>query len=134
MGRWAAERGYVDVTGVDVVPPADVVGDVRDWRALGLAAHSFDVVIAFEVVEHGDYAEAIHDLLKPEGRLMATTPVPRFDWACRIAERLGLFQKRTSPHTHLVDLRKFPRFDCAERVIKGGISQWAVLTPQAVSR
>jgi 2-polyprenyl-3-methyl-5-hydroxy-6-metoxy-1,4-benzoquinol methylase len=129
VGRWAAEHGYADVTGVDVVPPADVVGDVRDWHALGLAAHSFDVVIAFEVVEHGDYADAIHELLKPDGRLMATTPVPRFDWVCRIAENVGLFQKRTSPHSHLVDLRQFPRFDCAERVVRGGVAQWAVLRP-----
>jgi 2-polyprenyl-3-methyl-5-hydroxy-6-metoxy-1,4-benzoquinol methylase len=133
VGRWAHEHGYADVTGVDVVPPADVVGDIREWRALGLAAHSFDVVIAFEVVEHGDYADAIRDLLKPDGRLMATTPVPRFDWVCRIAENVGLFQKRTSPHSHLIDLRQFPGFDCAERVVRGGIAQWAVLRPLPVS-
>lgn len=129
VGQWAKDHGYADVTGVDVVPPADVVGDVREWRSLGLAEHSFDVVIAFEVVEHGDYSDAIHDLLKPHGRLMATTPVPHLDWACRIGERVGLFQKRTSPHTHLVDLRRFPRFDCTERVVKGGVAQWAVLRP-----
>jgi 2-polyprenyl-3-methyl-5-hydroxy-6-metoxy-1,4-benzoquinol methylase len=129
VGRWAREAGYADVTGIDVVPPAEIVGDVRDWRALGLAAHSFDVVIAFEVVEHGDYAGAIHDLLKPDGRLMATTPVPRFDRVCRIAEKAGLLQSRTSPHTHLIDLRHFPEFDCAERVVRGGVAQWAVLRP-----
>jgi hypothetical protein len=48
---------------------------------------------------------------------------------CRIAENVGLFQKRTSAHTHLVDLRRFPRFDCAERVVRGGVAQWAVLSP-----
>jgi SAM-dependent methyltransferase len=133
VGRWAAEHGYTDVTGVDVVPPADVVGDIRNWEALGLQAHSFDVVIAFEVVEHGDYADAIHDLLKPDGRLMATTPVPRFDWVCRIAEGVGLFQKRTSPHAHLIDLRLFPQFDCVERVVRGGIAQWAVLRPRSTA-
>jgi hypothetical protein len=88
------------------------------------------VVIAFEVVEHGDFAAAIRALLKPTGRLMATTPVPRFDWVCRIGEAVGLFQKRTSPHSHLVDLRRYPGFDCETRVVRAGIAQWAVLRPQ----
>jgi 2-polyprenyl-3-methyl-5-hydroxy-6-metoxy-1,4-benzoquinol methylase len=129
VGRWARERGFTDITGIDLVAPADVVGDIRDWRQLGIEPHSFDVVIAFEVVEHGDYAEAIRAVLKPEGRLMATTPVPRFDWVCRLMENVGVFQKRTSPHTHLVDLRKLPGFVCEQHVVRAGIAQWAVLRP-----
>jgi 2-polyprenyl-3-methyl-5-hydroxy-6-metoxy-1,4-benzoquinol methylase len=129
VARWAREHGFTNILGIDLVPPADVVGDIRDWRRLGLEGKSFDAVIAFEVVEHGDYAEAIRDLLKPDGRLMATTPVPRLDWVCRIAEAAGLFQKRTSPHTHLVDLRRYPGFRCEKRVVRAGVSQWAVLRP-----
>lgn len=131
VGRWARDHGFDDVTGIDLSPPADIVGDIRDWRSLGLEPHSYDVVIAFEVVEHGDYAAAIRAVLKPAGRLMATTPVPRWDWVCRLAEGVGLFQKRTSPHTHLVDLRHYPGFTCDQRAVRAGVAQWAILRPDA---
>lgn len=102
---------------------------MRRWRELGLPRHGFDVVVAFEVVEHADLADALHELVKPTGRLFATTPVPRLDWACRLMERVGMLQRRTSPHTHLVDLRRYPRFGLVDRAVKGCVSQWGVLAP-----
>jgi hypothetical protein len=59
--------------------------------------------------------------------------VPRWDWVCKLAEHVGLFQKRTSPHTHLVDLRRYPGFTCDERVVRAGVAQWAILRPEPVS-
>lgn len=126
----AADRGWNNVVGIDLAPPADIVGDVNRWKELGLEAHSFDAVVAFEVVEHGDFSNPIHDLLKPDGLLMATTPVPRWDPVCQVLEALHLLQKRTSPHSHLIDLRTFPRFKVVDRRIKAVISQWAVLRPE----
>ena len=126
----AADRGWNNVVGIDLAPPADIVGDVNCWKELGLAAHSFDAVVAFEVVEHGDFSKPIHDLLKPDGLLMVTTPVPRWDPVCRGLEVLHLLQKRTSPHSHLIDLRDFPRFKVVDRRVKAVISQWAVLRPE----
>ena len=125
----AAEQGWPNVTGLDLCPSADVVGDIFAWRSLGLEPHSFDAVVAFEVVEHGDFSEPLHDLLKPDGYLMLTTPVPRMDWACRALEALHLLQRRTSPHDHLVDLRRFPRFETVERHVKAGMAQWGILRP-----
>jgi len=127
--REAAERGWANVFGLDLHPPADIVGDMRDWRSLGIAPHSFDAVVAFEVVEHGDFSEPMHDLLKPDGLLFLTTPVPRMDPVCRVLEALRLLQQRSSPHSHLIDLRCFPRFDLVERRIKAGVSQWGILRP-----
>jgi len=127
--RWAQERGWSNVTGSDLTPPADVVGDIRNWRQLGLSAHSFDIIVAFEVVEHEDLATALHELLKPDGRLMVTTPVPRLDWACKAMERLGLLQRRTGEHTHLIDLRDYPEFRIIDRRVKGLVAQWAILSP-----
>lgn len=126
---WAAERGWADVTGIDLVGPADIVGDVNDWKNLGLRPRSFDIVVAFEVVEHCDMAEALHALLKPSGRLFVTSPVPHMDWACRALEQIGLLQPRTSDHTHLVDLRQYPRFSAIDHRVKGLVAQWAVLSP-----
>ena len=126
----AAARGWNNIVGIDLVPPADIVGDVNKWADLGLEAHSFDAIIAFEVIEHGDVARPMHDLLKSDGLLMATTPVPRWDPVCRLFETVGLLQKRTSPHTHLIDLRNLPHFTVVERSIKAVISQWAVLRPE----
>jgi 2-polyprenyl-3-methyl-5-hydroxy-6-metoxy-1,4-benzoquinol methylase len=129
FGRAAAQRGYPHVTGIDLYPPADVVGDVKSWSVLGLEPHSFDAIVAFEVVEHGDFSEAMHELLKPSGLLMLTTPIPFMDPVCRLLESVRLLQRRTSPHTHLIDLRKFPRFTVSERQTRAGVSQWAVLKP-----
>jgi 2-polyprenyl-3-methyl-5-hydroxy-6-metoxy-1,4-benzoquinol methylase len=133
--RAAAERGWRNVVGFDVVPPADIVGDVRQWRELDVAPHSFDVVVAFEVLEHGDFAHAAWGLLKPDGLLFATTPIPRMDPICRFLEKLHLLQRRTSPHSHLIDLRQLEYFEVVQRHIKAGVSQWAVLRPRpAVAR
>ncbi len=128
--RAAAAKGWTNVTGLDLKPPADIVGSVFDWEDLGLQAHSFDVIVAFEVLEHGDFSLPLWELLKPDGVLFATTPVPRFDPVCKLLERARLLQRRTSPHSHLTDLRKLARFEMVDRRIKAVISQWAILRPQ----
>lgn len=127
--EWVAARGWNRVLGIDLEPPADVVGDVNEWSALGLQPASFDAIVAFEVVEHGDFAASLRCLLKPDGLLLVTTPVPRMDWACQLMEAAGMLQRRTSEHSHLVDLRRYPGFRVVDRRVKGLVSQWAVLTP-----
>ena len=52
LGRYLKGHGWTHYTGMDARPPADVVGNIRDWRRLGLAGESFDVILAFELVEH----------------------------------------------------------------------------------
>lgn len=132
-GNWfkagAAKRGWTNVVGLDLAPPADIIGNVFDWRELGIEPHSFDAVVAFEVLEHGDFAPVIRELLKPAGFLFATTPVPRMDRVCQALEKLGALQRRTSPHSHLTDLRQVNGFEVVDRKIKAAISQWAVLRP-----
>ena len=129
-GGWAGDylktNGWAHYTGLDLVPPADLVGDVRDWPALGLAAGSFDAVVAFEVVEHVDCFAACRDLLRPGGRLLLTTPLPHRDWVMKWLERAGLNQRRTSPHDHLVYLDRVPGFAARRVRVVGGLSQWGV--------
>ena len=129
--RAAAREGWSNVTGLDLHPPADLVGDVFQWRSLGLEPHSFDAIVAFEVLEHADIALPLWELLKPTGVLMATTPIPHMDPFCRCMEWLHLLQQRTSPHSHLCDLRQLEYFDVVERRVKAGISQWGLLSPRA---
>jgi hypothetical protein len=109
--------------------PPPILRQRRKRPAGCLEPNSFDLFVAFEVVEHGDYSMPIYELLKPDGRLMATTPVPRFDPLCRALEAFGMVQRRTSPHTHLIDLRRFPRIGVSERQINAGVSEWAILRP-----
>ena len=127
LGAALRGRGFTRYLGLDLRPPADVIGDVNDWRAAGLEPESFDVVVAFEVVEHVDCFRACYDLLAPGGALFVTTPVPSRDWIMRLLEAVGLNLRRTSPHDRLVDLRRAPWFQDREIRIVGGLSQWAVL-------
>lgn len=120
-------RGWTNYTGIDLKPPADIVGDIRRWADLGLRPQSFDTIIAFEVVEHVDCLKDCYDLLRPGGSMLLTTPVPCMDWALRLLERLGLNQKRTSPHDALVWVSKAACFEHKCVRIVGLMSQWAVL-------
>lgn len=124
-------HGWTGYRGLDLVPPADVVGDIRRWREIGLEAGSFDVIIAFEVVEHVDCFQECHDLLRPGGRLMLTSPVPHMDWLLRMLEIAGLNQQRTSPHDHLVYFEQVPwKGEKHVRRIKG-LAQWGIFTKES---
>ncbi len=129
--RWVGEHlratGRPHYTGLDLAPPADIVGSIRDWRALGLPAAAFDTILAFEVLEHVPCYQECHDLLKPGGQLVLTTPVPHWDWACRLLELAGVNQRRTSPHDHLVYVEDIPGFEIVSNRRFLVLGQWAVL-------
>jgi predicted SAM-dependent methyltransferase len=127
VGDFLRNNGWKNYTGLDLFPPADIVGSISEWRKLGLEPASFDVIIAFEVVEHVDCFGECFDLLKPGGRLMLTSPVPHMDWVMKTLEVLGLNQKRTSPHSQLIYFTKIPRFETVELKTKAGLSQWGIL-------
>ena len=127
---WCTEQGYEHYVGLDLKPTADIVGDIRDWRELGLEPASFDAIIAFEVVEHVDCFRECYALLRDGGRMMITTPVPHWDWLLRLLERIGLNQPRHSPHDNLVYLREVPVFEKKEIRIVAGLSQWAIFRKQ----
>ena len=124
--REVEKHGCGTYVGIDLNPPADIVGDILQWQSLGLEQGSFDVIVAFEVVEHVDCFRACHDLLRPGGRMLITTPVPHFDWAMKILEGLGLNQKRTSPHSNLVYLNQVNEFATKDICHILALSQWAV--------
>lgn len=128
--RWVGDHlrsaGYTGYVGNDLFPPADIVGDIRKWRELGLKAESFDAIVAFEVVEHVDLFQEAFDLLKPGGTLLLTSPVPEMDWAMQLLEAVGLNQKRTSPHDHLIDFRTIPLFEAVSLRRVAGLSQWGI--------
>jgi 2-polyprenyl-3-methyl-5-hydroxy-6-metoxy-1,4-benzoquinol methylase len=121
-----AERLAVDYLTMDTDQPADIRGDIRDWQQHGLSAAHYDVIVAFEVVEHVDCFAQCLALLKPGGRLLITTPVPHMDWLLKIVEALRLTQQRTSPHSNLVYLNDLPGFTIEQKRTPFGIGQWAV--------
>ena len=127
VGEYLNEHGWHNYVGIDLFPPADIVGDIGNWRGLGLTAASFDVIFAFEVVEHVDCFQACYDLLKPGGKLMVTTPVPHMDWAMKLLELVGLNQKRTSPHDHLIYLNESPCFEESDLKTVAFLAQWGIL-------
>ena len=125
FGHYLKAGGW-DYVGLDIRPPADIVGDIRDWSSLGIEGGSFDVVIAFELVEHVHCFQEFNDILRPGGLLMLTSPVPHMDWLCKVLEFIGLNQKRTSPHDHLIYLRDIPFFQPLQLKTVGLIGQWGV--------
>lgn len=133
--RWVGDHlranGWTNYTGLDLAPPADIVGDIRDWPNLGLAPASFDAIIAFEVIEHVDITNEALALLKPGGLLLLTSPVPHMDWAMKLLEKVGLNQPRTSPHDHLVYFDRLPAFEPVSLLRRAGLSQWGILRKPA---
>ncbi len=133
VGKWAVTHGWKNFTGIDVIdggytyPHEFIHGDINQWHKIGLKKESFDVIIAFEVIEHGDFYDAMHDLLKPGGKLYVTTPVPHMDWLCQTFEAFHLNQKRSSEHSHLIYLKDIPRFKLTKRQVKALMSQWGEL-------
>ena len=127
VGDYLRANTFTNFVGLDIVPPAEIVGDIKEWRELGLQAASFDVIIAFEVIEHVDFTREAWDLLRPGGLLMMTSPVPHMDWVMRILEELGLNQRRTSPHDNLTDFRRIDRFEPVTLRNVAFLSQWGIL-------
>ncbi len=127
-GQYLISHGWSDYVGLDIKPPADIVGDILNWRKLGIKESSYDIVIAFEVAEHVDIFGACNAILKPGGKLMITTPLPYMDWALRMLELWGLNQKRTTPHSNLVYLKDVSCFRNKNIKIVGFLSQWGIFT------
>ena len=126
VGNYQKENGWTNYTGIDIVPPADIVGDIRNWKSLGLKEESFDIIIAFEVVEHVDCFKECWALLKGGGMLLITTPVPHMDWLLIRIEFFGLNQKRTSPHNNLLYLKDVTFFKNKKIKIIAFLSQWGI--------
>lgn len=126
VGEYFEKRGAQNYRGIDLVPPADLVGDIRDWKALGMEPESFDVIIAFEVVEHVDIYPACADLLKSGGKLAVTTPLPHADWIMKCLEKCGLNQRRTSPHSNLHYLKSVGNLELISSRQIAGLSQWGI--------
>jgi SAM-dependent methyltransferase len=130
VGCWLKSNGYPNYVGMDLIASesADIAGDIRDWRRLGIAPSSFDVIIAFEVIEHVACVQDCYDILRPGGLLMLTSPLPSMDWLCRILEILHLNQRRTSPHSNLTDFANLPLFEPLALAIPLHMVQWGVFS------
>ena len=136
VGRWLRSHGFARYVGLDVADSraADITGDIRDWRKLGIAPCSFDVIIAFEVLEHVDCLRDCYEILRPGGLLMLTSPLPRMDWLCRILELLRLNQPRTSAHCNLTDFRGISIFQRKHLRTPLHLVQWGIfMKPKMLS-
>lgn len=133
LGKSLRENGWSNYVGLDTNRGTEITGDIRNWRNLEIEPEEFDVVIAFEVVEHIDCFQELYDVLKPGGRLMLTSPVPHMDWACKILECFGLNQKRTSPHDQLIYFKDIPLFEPIKVKNVAFIGQWGIFQKPSIS-
>ena len=137
VGGYLRANGWQGYVGLDSqpLPGVDIVGDIKKWRDLGLEPESFDVIIAFEVIEHVDCIPECLSLLRPGCMLCATSPVPHMDWFMKFLEWCGLNQKRTSRHDHLRYFDEVQGFEQKRIFVKAGLSQWGIFSkrPATVS-
>jgi 2-polyprenyl-3-methyl-5-hydroxy-6-metoxy-1,4-benzoquinol methylase len=126
VGSYLKDNGWTNYHGMDIVPPADVVGDITDWKNLDIEASSFDVIVAFEVVEHVDIYPACEALLKKDGKLLVTTPLPHTDWIMQLLELVKLNQTRTSEHCNLHYLKPVNGLIIHSKKNIAGLSQWGI--------
>ena len=127
VGAFAEANGWTDYVSLDIEPgAADIIGDITNLEALPLSIEDFDVILAFEVLEHVDLIPSCEALLKPGGWLMLTTPLPQMDWLLRVLEMAGLNQRRTSPHTNLTNISTIPGFRTMDYRVVAGLAQWGV--------
>ena len=127
VGSYLRQRGVRQVTGIDITPPAPIVGDIREWKSLGLSEQSFDVIIAFEVLEHVDCMDHCFALLKPGGSLMITSPYPPMDPILEKFEKMKLNQPRTSPHSNLTYFKESSQFKIQRMWRPLWLAQWCIL-------
>ena len=128
VGDYLRNNGYSHYTGIDLFPPADIIGDINNWGKLPLQESYYDYIIAFEIFEHIDCIEACYSLLKKNGKLLITTPLPHMDWSLNILEFLKLNQKRSSPHNNLIYLKHIEGFSKYNIKIIAFLSQWGIIT------
>jgi len=126
VGSYFKANGYTNYVGLDLEGTADVIGDIKVIDSLPFKPKQFDVIIAFEVIEHVDLLEECLYFLKDSGSLMLTTPLPTMDWMCYIFEKIGLNQKRTSPHCNLTNIKNLPGLSTEKYSIVGFMGQWGV--------
>lgn len=126
-GMWLTRalraRGF-DCVGLDVRPPADIVANIKE---VDFPEERFDVVIALEMLEHEDCTDEIRRVLRPGGKLIVSTPSPRWDWLLWIGEQVGICQWRgdNSPHSNLFWLEELP-FHLVRRAALFGVVQLGV--------
>jgi SAM-dependent methyltransferase len=122
------EAGFHRYTRLDREPPADLVGELRSWRELGLEPEGFDVVLAFDLPAWADGARACLDLLTPGGLLFATAPVPGRVALARALAALGLAPPPSRrPPRGPGDLAHLPGFLPLAVRRRAFVEQWARL-------
>jgi SAM-dependent methyltransferase len=132
VARHLAERGVSNFVDIDTTPAASIIGDIRDWRSLGIKPQSFDYIVAFEVLEHVDCMDDCFALLKPGGRLLVTSPFPPADAFLKKLEEWHLNQPRTSPHDHLAYFKETEYFAIDRFWRPLLLSQWCVFQKRAI--
>lgn len=126
VARYMSRRGVPNFVDIDTTPAANIIGDIRHWRSLGMKPQSYDVIIAFEVLEHVDCMDDCYALLKPNGRLMVTSPYPPADRFLKNLEEWHLNQPRTSPHDYLTYFKETDQFAVDRFWRPLFMSQWYV--------
>jgi 2-polyprenyl-3-methyl-5-hydroxy-6-metoxy-1,4-benzoquinol methylase len=117
FARWAADAGAIDVLALDAsarmleraratTDDPSVRYELADLNELVLPAASFDLAYSALVVHYladiSRFARAVHDALRPGGRLVLTTEHPVF-MASTLADFVDVDGVRTWPLDHYAD-------------------------------
>lgn len=72
--------------------------------------NQFDLLVLFEVIEHVDkraYKE-MRRVLKSNGKIIITSPKPKWNWLIEILSKYGIISPLITPHVNLVEPSDIP--------------------------
>jgi 2-polyprenyl-3-methyl-5-hydroxy-6-metoxy-1,4-benzoquinol methylase len=106
LTNYLLKKGY-NCTGIDKnIAHPNAYFREEDVSKLSFGDNTFGCIIMFEVIEHiwtSSYTQ-IERVLKPNGKIVLTTPVPRFNWLVELLSKHGIANSLKTPYINLVNI------------------------------
>jgi len=127
LGRYLMQAGFHGYRRLWREPPADIVGELPDRDELGLAAASFEIVIAFDGLPDRAAFAHCYALLVPGGRLFLVAPRPGRGRFIRLLARLLSLRRANAGDLTPLDPKDLAGFRVRKRRRAGLVDDWLSL-------
>jgi len=103
------KHNFIEAMGID----PNLKEEAKDLLRISTHAfpdNYFDYIVAIEVIEHLEpkMYEEIRRILKPNGKLIVTSPKPKWNWVVEFLCWIGLADPLITPHMNVVNPEDLP--------------------------